>query len=142
MVICLHACDSATDEALAKGVAWGTPTLLAAPCCQHELHREIRAAPFRAVLAHGILRERLADILTDAFRAQALRVMGYRASVMEFVSSEHTAKNLLIRAEKCLTPGQPEAIAAYLALRDFWRVTPAIEGLLGEGFRRRLERAQ
>jgi SAM-dependent methyltransferase len=132
MAICLHACDEATDEALAKAVAWGVPTILAAPCCQHELHRRLQSDTFRAVLAHGILRERLADILTDAFRAQALRVMGYRSSVTEFVSPEHTAKNLLIRAEKCLAAGQRESVDAYLALRSYWGVAPALEGLLGE----------
>jgi hypothetical protein len=93
------------------------------------------------MLRQGILRERLADLLTDTFRALALRIMGYRAAVVEFVSPEHTAKNLLIRlirAEAGLAPDQTEFVREYKALRDFWQVRPAIEELLGETFQRRL----
>jgi len=134
-VLSLHACDTATDEAIARGVQWGSAVILAAPCCQHELHHQLKTELFRPLLRHGILRERLADLLTDAFRAAALRITGYRTAVVEFVSPEHTAKNLLIRAEAGLKPGAAEFIREYQALRDFWQVRPAIEELLGESFR-------
>jgi hypothetical protein len=144
MVVSLHACDTATDEAIARGVLWGSRAILAAPCCQHELHHAIRHADFQAMLRHGLLRERLADVLTDSLRAAALRASGYVARVFEFVSPEHTTKNLMIAAEKVDRPPADLAAAAreYLALRRFWNVTPFIEKALGEGFQRALERAE
>jgi len=136
IVLSLHACDTATDEAIAQGIKWKSRVILAAPCCQHELHQQLKADALRAVLRQGILRERLADIVTDAFRALALRIMGYRTSVAEFVSPESTSKNLMIRAEWGVRPGQAGAVAEYADLKEFWRVTPAIERMLGEDFRR------
>lgn len=138
IVMSLHACDTATDEAIERGVSWEAEGILAAPCCQHELHHELDRAEWRAVLQHGVLRERTADIVTDALRAAALRVMGYKADVIEFISPESTAKNLMIRAEKAWAVRQSVAVREYLALRDFWGVRPAIETLLGEPFTRRL----
>ena len=139
MVLSLHACDTATDEAIARGIAWKSRVILAAPCCQHELHHDLKAAPLRAVLRQGILRERLADIVTDTFRALALRIMGYRTSVVEFVSPESTSKNLMIRAEWGVKPGQAGAVAEYADLKRFWRVAPAIEAMLGDAFRSRVD---
>ena len=139
-VVSLHAYDTATDEALAQGVKWGARLILSVPCCQHELHRRLSRPEFRAVLRHGILRERTADILTDALRAAALRVMGYRAEVIEFISPGHTAKNLMIRAERARGMDAGDAAREYLALRDYWGVTPCIEQLLGEKFRVALDR--
>jgi len=141
VVLSLHACDTATDEALARAVEWGASLILAAPCCQHELHHLLRRDELRAVLRHGILRERTADIVTDALRAAALRVMGYRAEVFEFIAPGHTAKNLMIRAERTHGIRRRDAAGEYLALRDFWGVTPAIEKLLGEPFRERIAAA-
>jgi SAM-dependent methyltransferase len=135
LVLSLHACDAATDEAIAKGILWNSRAIVAAPCCQHELHHKIRSRRFSAVLRHGILRERLADILTDTFRALVLRIMGYRAQVVEFVSPDATPKNLLIRAEKIQRPGDVDAVREYLDLKKFWSVEPAIEGMLGAEFR-------
>jgi SAM-dependent methyltransferase len=134
----LHACDTATDEAIAQGVKWRADLILCAPCCQHEFHHQIARPEFRAALRHGILRERTADILTDALRAAALRVMGYRTDVMEFISSGDTPKNLMIRAERSSGAVPPRAAAEYLALRDFWGVKPCIEELLGASFKERL----
>ena len=126
VVLSLHACDTATDEALAFGVERGARAIVSAPCCQHELQKTLDAnlRPHRAVLRNGILRERLADILTDAFRAQILRVMGYRASVVEFVAPEATARNVLIRAVRVSRPGTGTALADYEDLRSAWGVTP------------------
>ena len=134
MVVSLHACDTATDEALAKAVEWKAPYILSAPCCQHELQKTI-ASPgnaFAGVMRHGILRERLADILTDAFRAQILRILGYSAQVSEFVSREATARNIMIRAAYSVKPGQARAVSEYLELRDYWNVKPWLETRLAE----------
>jgi SAM-dependent methyltransferase len=138
VVLSLHACDTATDEAIAQGVRWGSRGIVAAPCCQHELHDQLKAPVFRPVLRHGILRQRTADILTDALRALVLRIMGYRTDVVEFVSPEHTSKNLMIRAEKGLRPGQAAFVREYQELKQFWGVEPVLEELLGEDFRRLL----
>ncbi len=135
VVMSLHACDTATDEAIARGVGWKSRVILAAPCCQHELHHALESAAFAGLLGHGLLRERLADILTDALRALALAVCGYRVATCQFVSPEATGKNLLLRAVLVRAPGDPDAVRDYLALRDFWNVTPAIERMLGENFR-------
>ena len=130
MVISLHACDTATDEALARGVEWGSRYIVSAPCCQHELQKAIGPqtdAAFAGVLRHGILRERLCDILTDSFRAMILRILGYRTQVVEFVSPDATARNILLRAETGARSGQAGAVSDYLNLRDYWHVTPWLE---------------
>ena len=141
MVISLHACDTATDEALAKGVEWKSRYIVSVPCCQHELQKTLGqtgadTSAFAGVLRHGILRERLCDILTDSFRAMILRILGFKTQVVEFVSPDATARNILLRAEYCVKPGQGGAVSDYLNLRDWWRVTPWLEtrlsGLLGK----------
>jgi len=128
IVLSLHACDTATDEALARAVAWGSRHILAAPCCQHELHKNLPGGgPMRAVLRQGIMRARLADLLTDTFRAQLLRIVGYRVQVVEFVEPSATARNIMLRAEAAVQPQQGAALREYLELRDFWGVTPWLE---------------
>ena len=131
LVLGLHACDIATDLAIARGVEWGAKYMLVAPCCQHDLQKQMGdGGPMRALLRHGILRERLADLLTDAFRAQILRVLGYRVRIVEFVSPEATARNIMLRAASGVRPGLPAAVDEYLDMRDAWRVTPELERLL------------
>ena len=135
LVISLHACDTATDEALARGVEWGSRYIVSAPCCQHELQKAIGPqtdAAFAGVLRHGILRERLCDILTDSFRAMILRVLGYRTQVVEFVSPDATARNILLRAESGARSGQSGAVSDYLNLRDYWHVTPWLQMRLAD----------
>ena len=90
------------------------------------------ARVLRPLLRHGILRERTADLVTDAFRAQALRIMGYRTDVVEFVSTEHTARNLMIRAIRGGPVGNKQDVEEYLAMRTFWNVVPHVEKLLGD----------
>lgn len=127
LVMSLHACDTATDDALILAVKHGAARILCVPCCQHELHHALEGGgAMRALLRHGILRERLADLLTDTFRAQILRICGYRARVMEFVSPEATGRNILIRAEKGLRPQLGEAVSEYRELCGFWGVEPYI----------------
>jgi hypothetical protein len=135
VVLALHACDTATDEALARGIVWGSRIILSVPCCHHHLHAQLaqRVAPppFGPVFRHGILRERWADVLTDTFRALILRMMGYTTDVVEFISPEHTTRNLLIRAVRSATSGQRDAADEYVELRRYWGVTPYLEALLG-----------
>ena len=100
MVVTLHACDTATDHALAKAVRWGASVILSVPCCQHELNRQISNDTLAPVLGYGILKERFAAILTDGLRAQMLESAGYDTQILEFIDVEHTPKNLLIRAVK------------------------------------------
>lgn len=100
MVVTLHACDTATDYALAKAVKWGASVILSVPCCQHELNRQISNEALAPVLGYGILKERFAAILTDGLRAQMLESAGYDTQILEFIDIEHTPKNLLIRAVK------------------------------------------
>lgn len=97
MVVTLHACDTATDYALAKAVYWGAKVILSVPCCQHELNGQIRNEMLSPVLSYGILKERMAALITDGLRTQLLEGVGYETQILEFVDMEHTPKNLLIR---------------------------------------------
>ena len=141
MVVSLHACDTATDEALAKGVEWRARYVLSAPCCQHELQKTLDdKGAFAGVMRQSILRERLCDILTDSFRAMIMRILGFRTQVVEFVSSEATARNIMLKCEYCVKPGQAGPVSEYLALRDYWHVTPWLETRLGGVFAKHLSR--
>jgi SAM-dependent methyltransferase len=117
VLIALHACDTATDDALAHGIAAGARLLVVAPCCQKELRRQLTAPPVLAdALQHGIFQERQAEFVTDALRAQLLEWAGYRTKVFEFISTEHTAKNVMIAAIQSHPPGDP---ARAQRVRDF-----------------------
>lgn len=143
LVVSLHACDTATDEALAKGVEWKARYILSAPCCQHELQKTINvnsSDAFSGLLRQNILRERLCDILTDSFRAMILRILGFKTQVIEFVSSEATARNILLKCEYGVKPGQPGPVGEYLNLRDYWKVTPWLETRLEKLLSRYFER--
>lgn len=98
MVVTLHACDTATDYALAKAVSWGANVILSVPCCQHELNKQMKNELLSPVLHYGILKERMAALMTDGLRAQLLEANGYRTQILEFIDMAHTPKNLLIRA--------------------------------------------
>ena len=98
IVVTLHACDTATDYALAKAVGWGAKVILSVPCCQHELNKQMKNDLLSPVLHYGILKERMAALMTDGLRAQILEANGYRTQILEFIDMAHTPKNLLIRA--------------------------------------------
>jgi|GEM_PF-64401 len=218
IVFALHACDTATDQALARAVTAEAKLILSVPCCHHHLNEQFRSLvtpassrcgvapapgvapassrcgvapassrcgvapapgvapassrcgvapassrcggtnPFtsesdaagrrtgedagptqlRPILRHGILRERAADLATDAFRALALRIMGYRTEVVEFTSPEHTARNLMIRAVRGAPAGEAAFLREYQDMKRFWNATPYIEAALGEPFLRML----
>lgn len=98
MVVTLHACDTATDYALGKAVSWGAKVILSVPCCQHELNGQIENPDQGPLLKYGLIKERMAALMTDAFRASLLEEAGYQVQVLEFIDMEHTPKNILIRA--------------------------------------------
>lgn len=128
MVVTLHACDTATDAALLKGIEWGASVILSVPCCQHELFRQISQPVLQPLLKHGILKERFAALATDAIRANLLELAGYRAQLLEFIDLEHTPKNLLIRAVKDRgKPDMERLRAEYERFRDFLSATPFME---------------
>lgn len=100
MVVTLHACDVATDYALEKAVKWGARVIMAVPCCQHEINRQIKNDILQPVLKYGLIKERMSALITDALRANLLEQQGYDTQILEFIDMEHTPKNLLIRAVK------------------------------------------
>ena len=130
VVLALHACDTATDDALARAVTWEAPLVLAAPCCHHDVAAQLRRsptpAPYSLLTRHGILRERFADTLTDAVRAGVLRLVGYRVDVIEFVESKHTPRNTLLRAVRTGAEPSPKVRAEYDDLVRTWNVHPAL----------------
>jgi SAM-dependent methyltransferase len=124
VLIALHACDTATDDALAQGVRASAALILTAPCCHQEVRSQLQPPPVLCdVLRHGILAAREAEILTDGLRALLLEIHGYRASVFEFISPEETSKNLMLAAVRRDQPIHP----AYL--REQWRALMAFYGL-------------
>jgi SAM-dependent methyltransferase len=134
VVLALHACDTATDDALAAAVTWEAPLVLAAPCCHHDVAAQLRRtptpAPYTMLTRHGILRERFADTLTDALRASVLRLVGYRVEVMEFVESQHTPRNTLVRAIRTGAAPQRNAREELDELVSTWGVHPKLAELL------------
>ena len=134
IVLALHACDTATDDALARAVGWQAALVLAAPCCHHNLQAQLKgnepAEPYGLVTRHGLLRERFADVLTDALRAYLMRSEGYRTDVMEFVDTQHTPRNVLLRAHRTGTTPTGEQVAEYQALVESWQITPYLATLL------------
>ncbi len=123
VLVALHACDTATDDALARGIAAGARLLVVAPCCQHELRRQLTAPPVLAgALRHGIFQERQAEFVTDALRAELLEWAGYRTKVFEFVSTGHTAKNLMIAAIRARPPGDAAAAGRVRDLAAFYGI--------------------
>jgi SAM-dependent methyltransferase len=130
LVVSLHACDTATDEALAQAVRWQADAILAVPCCQKEAYRQLESELLAPLLRHGLAKERFAALVTDTLRAQLLELAGYRAQLVEFVPLEHTAKNVLIRAVKG-PPAGADARRKYEELRDSLGLDPALERLLG-----------
>ncbi|HEX5560842.1 MAG TPA: SAM-dependent methyltransferase [Nocardioidaceae bacterium] len=134
VVLALHACDTATDDALARAVGWEAPVVLAAPCCHHDVAAQLRRSPapppYSMLTRSGILRERFADTLTDAMRAAVLRTVGYRVDVVDFVESKHTPRNTLLRAVRTGTSGAEDVRRELEELTGAWGVRPRLSELL------------
>lgn len=134
IVVALHACDTATDDAIAQGIRWNSKIIVCAPCCHHDLQAQLEAqttpAPFTPVLRYGLFHERIGDVLTDSFRTLILRMRGYRVDVVQFVPAEHTPKNLMIRAVKVAEQGSEETQREYAELQQYWQVTPYLQRIL------------
>ena len=128
VAIALHACDTATDDAIAWAVQSDAKLLFIAPCCHHDLQSQLSEIPepWSMITKHGLMKERISDLITDALRAQILRLLGYRVDVIEFIGGEHTPRNLMIRAVK--TGAKPDAhdVARYKEMIAMWRVKPAL----------------
>lgn len=132
IAIALHACDTATDDAIAWALRSGAQMLMIAPCCHHDIQSQLTDSPepWSLITRYGIMRERLADLLTDAFRIQLLKVRGFRVEAIEFVGGEHTPRNLMIRAVKTDAPIDPTEIARYDEMTAMWKVKPVLARLL------------
>ncbi|MEE1086237.1 MAG: SAM-dependent methyltransferase [Schaedlerella sp.] len=143
MVVTLHACDTATDFALAKAVGWNAAVILSVPCCQHELNKQIDNDILAPIMDFGLLKERFAALLTDGLRAKYLENVGYDTQVLEFIDMEHTPKNILIRAVK--KRGSSKITGRFNAgkktedlgeqiriCQEFFHAKPTLGGLLNE----------
>ena len=129
IAIALHACDTATDDAIAWAVNGGAKLLLIAPCCHHDIQKQMDQSPepWGAVTKFGVLKERMGDLLTDSLRAQILRIVGYRVEVIEFIGGEHTPRNIMIRAIKTGAKADQVDFDRYRAITAQWAITPALE---------------
>jgi hypothetical protein len=132
LVVSLHACDTATDLALERAVRWDAAVIMAVPCCQHELFDQISNAELAPLLGYGILKERVAALTTDAARARLLELVGYSTQILEFVETEHTPKNLMIRAVRRGRPANRAKADAYRAFRDALGISPFLERALDD----------
>ena len=128
MVVTLHACDTATDYALQKAVCWNAKVIFAVPCCQHEMNRQISCELLQPVLKYGLLKERMAALLTDGIRANLLEREGYETQILEFIDMEHTPKNILIRAVK--KEGFRKKQKDMTEMLNFLQVEPMLQKLL------------
>lgn len=136
MVVSLHACDTATDEAIGKAVAWKAKVVYAVPCCQHELFNQLENNEMSLLLKHGVVKDKLATIVTDTLRAQALEAVGYQVQVLEFIDMTHTPKNILIRAVLSDKSEEQKSLdyEKYQAFINAWNVRPRIDKTLAVFF--------
>lgn len=133
MVVTLHACDTATDYALAKAVGWNAKVILSVPCCQHELNSQIENEVLAPIMKYGLLKERFAALVTDGLRAEYLESMGYDTQVLEFIDMEHTPKNILLRAVKSKekhTKKEKQCKEQIQACKEFLHASPTLGRLL------------
>lgn len=133
LVVTLHACDTATDFALAKAVAWDASVILSVPCCQHELNKQIEQSMLAPIMDYGLLKERFAALMTDGMRAKLLESKGYQVQILEFIDMEHTPKNILIRAikkEKMSENKKAQSRQEFEECRQFLQANPILNTLL------------
>ncbi|MFA9423833.1 MAG: SAM-dependent methyltransferase, partial [Sedimentibacter sp.] len=121
MIVTLHACDNATDAALVKAVNWNTDIILSVPCCQHEFYDKLKSPELEPMLKHGLIKERVSSLVTDSLRSLFLETKGYKVQLMEFISMEHTPKNILIRAVKT-NKDIEKSEEEYESFKKFWNL--------------------
>ncbi|MFC4711426.1 class I SAM-dependent methyltransferase [Planococcus dechangensis] len=132
MVVTLHACDVATDMALARAVKWNAGVILSVPCCQHELNSQIQSSPLDIMLQHGLIKERFSALATDSIRAELLSMVGYETQLMEFIDMEHTPKNILIRAYRTNKKPADRQLERYREFTKLLSAKPFLENELKE----------
>jgi len=132
VAIALHACDTATDDAIAWAVGADTKLALIAPCCHHDIQAQMvdTPEPWQMITRNGIMKERLGDLITDALRMQIMKLLGYRVDAIEFIGGEHTPRNLMIRAVKTGAIADSAEQSRYDAMISLWKVKPALATLL------------
>ena len=132
IAIALHACDTATDDAIYWAVKNNAQVIMAAPCCMHELQTQIKEAPepWALLTKNGLVKERLVDLITDSLRAQILKLLGYRVDIVEFIGGEHTARNILIRAVKTKQSSADIDKDRYQQMLSQWQIKPYLAKLL------------
>ena len=132
VVIALHACDTATDDAIAWAVSADAKLALIAPCCHHDIQAQMNEIPepWQIISRNGIMKERLGDLITDALRMQIMKLLGYRVEAIEFIGGEHTPRNLMIRAVKTGAIADSAEKTRYEAMLALWKVKPALASLL------------
>ena len=132
IAIALHACDTATDDAIYWAVKNNAQVIMAAPCCMHELQTQIKESPepWALLTKNGLVKERLVDLITDSLRAQILKLLGYRVDIVEFIGGEHTARNILIRAVKTNQSSSDIDKDRYQQLLSQWQIKPYLAKLL------------
>ena len=132
MVVSLHACDTATDYAIEKAIKWGARVIMAVPCCQHEVNKQIACNQLQPILKYGLIKERMSALITDALRANLLEEQGYETQIVEFIDMEHTPKNLLIRAVKKNGPQKMKKERSVEDTLGFLHLDPTLKRLLEE----------
>lgn len=130
MVVSLHACDIATDYALEKAIKWGAGVIMAVPCCQHEINKQIKNDVLKPVLKYGVIKERMSALITDALRAEILQQQGYDTQILEFIDMEHTPKNLLIRAVRRNGMRAVKKNDDFSKITEFLQISPTLERLM------------
>ena len=132
IAIALHACDTATDDAISWAVKNNAKVIMAAPCCMHQLQTQIKDSPepWALLTKYGLVKERLIDLITDSLRAQILKLLGYKVDIVEFIGGEHTARNILIRAVKSDLPALEIDKERYIQMLNQWQIKPYLANLL------------
>jgi SAM-dependent methyltransferase len=132
ITIALHACDTATDDAISWAVKNNSKIIMAAPCCMHQLQTQVKQSPepWGLLTKYGLVKERLVDLMTDSLRAQILKLLGYKVDIVEFIGGEHTARNLLIRAVKSDSSVSDIDRQRYIQMLEQWQVKPYLATLL------------
>jgi len=132
IAIALHACDTATDDSIAWAVKNSAKVIMLAPCCHHDLQAQIDLVPepWSLLTRHGVVSERLIDLMTDSLRAQILKLLGYRVDIVEFIGGEHTPRNIMIRAVKTGVKVDPAEVDRYQAMLADWKIAPHLAELL------------